>query len=99
MDSIAIIAAVSQENLRLLKENEELKKEIEELKSMVKPKKATKKNSSKITIIDVIDPVELSEKQQKLLQSRIQNGKKLAQWNKTIKDLRDEFLENAKLEW
>ena len=62
----------------------------------VKPKKASTKTKK---IIEVVDPVALSEHQEKIKIIRQNNGKRVAAFNKAKKDSFIELLECAQQEW
>jgi len=69
-----------------------LRAELEKLPVKLK-KVSTKK------IIEVVDPVALSEHQEKIKIIRQNNGKRVAAFNKAKKEISAEFLECAKQEW
>ena len=72
-----------------------LRAELEKVTNL-KPKKASTKTKK---IIEVVDPVALSEHQEKIKIIRQNNGKRVAAFNKAKKDSFNELLECAQQEW
>ena len=87
---------------KLAEENTFLRNKVSELEKQLSVKN---NNTEEIPVPKskktnkVIDPEIISEKEMKLSLVRSANGKRLAAWNKSVKEIRDGFLENAKLEW
>ena len=73
-----------------------LRAELEKVSVPVKPKKVSTKTKK---IVEVVDPVALSEHQEKIKIIRQNNGKRVAAFNKAKKDSFTELLECAQQEW
>jgi hypothetical protein len=73
-----------------------LRSELEKVTVPVKPRKASTKTKK---VVEVIDPVALSEHQEKIKIIRQNNGKRVAAFNKAKKDSFNELLECAQQEW
>jgi hypothetical protein len=73
-----------------------LRAELEKVTVPVKPRKASTKTKK---VVEVIDPVSLSEHQEKIKIIRQNNGKRVAAFNKAKKDSFNELLECAQQEW
>ena len=73
-----------------------LRSELEKGTVPVKPRKASTKTKK---VVEVIDPVALSEHQEKIKIIRQNNGKRVAAFNKAKKDSFNELLECAQQEW
>ena len=72
-----------------------LRAELEKVTNL-KPKKMSTKTKK---IIEVVDPVALSEHQEKIKIIRQNNGKRVAAFNKAKKEIAAEFIECARQEW
>ena len=93
--SLEIYTQACMALLQATQEIARLRAELEKVTIPVKPKKA----STKTKKIVEIDPVVLSEHQEKIKIIRQNNGKRVAAFNKAKKDSLNELLECAPQEW
>ena len=91
-----IILSLAQQNSKLVEEVAQLKAELAkyQLVSVDLPTKAKASRKSKKA-----ESEESSEPIKPKNPARVETGKRLAAWNATVKLMREEFIDNAKLNW
>jgi hypothetical protein len=94
--SLEIYAQTCMALMQATQEIARLRSELEKVTVPVKPRKASTKTKK---VVEVIDPVALSEHQEKIKIIRQNNGKRVAAFNKAKKDSFIELLECAQQEW
>ena len=83
------IVALAQQNARLMQEVADLKAELAKYQSAPsssKPKTVRKSKKTEPEVVKAKNP------------AHVETGKRLAQWNATIKKIREEFMDAAKCE-